>query len=132
QPEGLRQALRDSGLLLESKLARPGLSGRLAAPSGELARDFKANLLRLIQVVREHTANSAPVPRTAVSTPMAAPPPGAALRPALAALPPSSLPVDVSAPLMRGQPPQAPSTAALQLARVASQTLTPGELQRHA
>ena len=131
QPEGLRQALRDSGLLLESKLAQPGLSGRPVAPPGELTRDFKANLLRLVQVVREHVANSAPAQRTAVSTPTAAPPPGAAPRPSLAPLLPSSLPADASAPLMRGQPPQAPSTAALQLARVATQPLAPGELQRH-
>ena len=131
QPEGLRQALRDSGLLLESKLARPGLASRAAQP-GELARDFKANLLRLVQALREHTANSAPAQRGAASTPPAAPPAagGPALRSALAPPAPLGLPADTSAPLLRGQPPQAPSAAALQLARVASEALTSVELQR--
>ena len=133
QPEGLRQALRDSGLLLESKLARPDLSRHPAAPPGELARDFKANLLRLVQALREHIANSAPAQRATASTPSAAAPPagGPALRPAPASLAPLGLPADTSAPLLRGQPPQAPSLAALQLARVTSEALTPGELQRH-
>ena len=132
QPEGLRQALRDSGLLLESKLARAGLSQR-AARSGELARDFKANLLRLVQALRDNVANSAPAQRAPGGTPTAAGPPagGPALRHVLAPVAALGLPADASAPLLRGQPPQAPSAVALQFARAGSEALTSGELQRH-
>ena len=52
--EGLRQALRDSGLLLESRLA----SHR--RPKPDLSQDLKANLLRLIDALRNLAANIGP------------------------------------------------------------------------
>ncbi|MBU2478956.1 MAG: hypothetical protein KKA36_07670, partial [Gammaproteobacteria bacterium] len=70
RPNSLQQALRDSGMFLESKLAHSAVSQQ-PIPKGEpLARDFKANLLRLVQVLRENVANSAPTTdRSTPSTP---------------------------------------------------------------
>lgn len=51
-PERLQQALLDSGLFLEGRLA----SG---ATSGELAGDFKAGLLRLLETLRTDTPDTA-------------------------------------------------------------------------
>lgn len=53
-PEGLRQAIRDSGHFLESRLA--GATG--TAPG--LSRDMKANLLRLLSALRQSSASIAP------------------------------------------------------------------------
>lgn len=62
--EGLRKALANSGILLESKLLTTALDG-----PNEIQSDFKANLLRLEQVLREilgtpgrERATSAPKP----------------------------------------------------------------------
>ena len=52
--EGLRQALRDSGLLLESRLASHGRR------TPDLTQDLKANLLRLIDALRNLAANIGP------------------------------------------------------------------------
>lgn len=63
-PDGVRQALRDSGLFLESKLAQSLAQPQTPnAKPPELAQDFKANLLRLVQAIRDgatNTANSTP------------------------------------------------------------------------
>jgi hypothetical protein len=149
QPAGLRQALRDSGLFLEAKLARPAAltaapgTNPAAARGGEFAGDLKANLLRLLRALRETAANSAPVgPRVAGGSPGAAaaasaattPPPAAQLAAALAAAGvrplPGAPPLDPSAPLQRGQPPQPPPAALAQLARLQEQTLSRSELLR--
>ncbi|MBU1192853.1 MAG: flagellar hook-length control protein FliK [Gammaproteobacteria bacterium] len=142
RPNSLQQALRDSGMFLESKLAHSAVSQQ-PIPKGEpLARDFKANLLRLVQVLRENVANSAPTTdRSTPSTPTTPTAPQATaasssqLASTLAAatsvrLPPGTF-SDPSAPLMRGQPPMPPPLAALaQLARP-GMPLTPQELLRH-
>lgn len=52
--EGLRQAVRDSGHFLESRIA----SSTDAPP--DLSRDLKANLLRLLNVLRQSAANIGP------------------------------------------------------------------------
>jgi len=157
--DGLRQAIRDSGLFLESKLAQA--AAQPAATNvrpAELARDFKANLLRLVQVIRDNAANSAPAGTranpllntgtgtTAASTTPARPatsalPLPAALAAALASaapaaaatttrLPPGTL-LDPGAPLQRGQPPQPPVQLA-QLIKGQELALTQTELQRFA
>ncbi|MFN2310237.1 MAG: flagellar hook-length control protein FliK, partial [Gammaproteobacteria bacterium] len=149
QAPGLRQALRDSGLFLETKLAQaaraPGAGAAApgaraaTAPGAELARDFKTGLLRLVQALRAGGASSAPAAGKGApgpgGTPLAAAP-GAALAaaPLSAALAASlgrPLPgavADPTAPLQRGQPPQPPIAA--QLARAEAQALTRGELLR--
>ena len=141
---GLRQALRDSGLFLETKLAHgppPTGSPKSPVPSAETSRDFKANLLRLVNVLRENSANSAPATRHAVppagsssSAPSAAtvPPllaPGT-LNAALSRTP-SATPPELGAPLQRGQPPLPPLTAA-GLPREQDISLTSRELHRQA
>lgn len=149
-PTGLRQALRDSGLFLEAKLARAAPPQTAAAPGGnpasakaaELSGDLKANLLRLVQALRNNAANSAPAgARPAAGTPGApaaatpgtpvlptAPLPAAAL--AVSRLPPGTL-LDPGAPLQRGQPPL-PPVAAAQFARLQEQAMNRGELLRQA
>jgi hypothetical protein len=148
-PTGLRQALRDSGLFLEAKLARTTPPQVAAAPGGnpapakaaELSGDLKANLLRLVQALRNNAANSAPagarpaggtpgVPAAATpGTPVlaTAPLPAAAL--AAARLPPGTL-LDPGAPLQRGHPPLPPVAA--QFARLQEQAMNRGELLRQA
>jgi flagellar hook-length control protein FliK len=139
RPGSLQQALRDSGMFLESKLAQSAVSQQ-PIPKGEpLARDFKANLLRLVQVLRENVANSAPTADRSVPTTPTAPQSAAASSSQLAStlaaatsarLLPGTF-TDPSAPLVRGQPPMPPPLAALaQLAR-SGMPLTPQELLRH-
>ncbi|MFZ0469455.1 MAG: hypothetical protein WAL92_11095, partial [Thiogranum sp.] len=48
-PQGLKTAIQNSGILLENRLALATHTPATAAP---LESDFKANLLRLIQLVR--------------------------------------------------------------------------------
>ena len=140
QPAGLRRALRDSGLLLEAKLARSVAAPPSAARPGELARDFKANLLRLVQVIREHTASSAP---TALRAPATVPTPAqAGLTASLGIQTPPAAAIDAAAqtlnraagdpgaPMLRGQPPLPPVSAATHLAKALG-TLNSSELQRH-
>ena len=138
QPAGLRQALRDSGLFLESKLARPPVPDQSAARSGELTRDLKANLLRLMQTVREHTANSAPAPRAA--TTMSTSSPGGLSIGLAAATPPVAstdaaaqvfrgLPGDPGAPMSRGHPPLPPVNSAMQPSKGGA--MDASELLRH-
>lgn len=139
RPNSLQQALRDSGMFLESKLAQSAVSQQ-PPPKGEaLARDFKANLLRLVHVLRENVANSAPTAGRSTPATPTAPQTATALSSQLAStlaaatsarLPPGTF-TDPSAPLMRGQPPMPPPLAALaQLAR-SGMPLTPQELLRH-
>lgn len=127
---GLRQALRDSGLFLETKLAAAAQSAgtaQAAPPGADTARDFKANLLRLVAVVREHVANSAPATRPSAgpsAAPGASTGPGAAVSAlplptaatttaaTAAAVAPLGMPLPhTSAPLPRGQPPLPPLAA---------------------
>ncbi len=148
--DGLRQAIRDSGLFLESKLAQaaaqnPTASSTVAATAKpDFSQDFKANLLRLVQVVRDNAATSAPgsarsnpllntgVPSTgsaAAATPAPSSPSSAAA--ALAAAlrqAPGGL-IDPAAPLQRGQPPVPPLPLA-QLAKGLDMALPPADLQR--
>ncbi len=145
--DGLRQAIRDSGLFLEAKLAQAAASN--VRPT-ELAHDFKANLLRLVQALRDNAANSAPAATRAhpllgtggaPATPTRPAPAPVALPAALAAtlasavptatrLSPGSLP-DPGAPLQRGQPPQPPVPLA-QLIKGQELALTQAQLQRFA
>lgn len=139
---GLRQALRDSGLFLETKLARPPLpteSPRAAPHNADTARDLKANLLRLIGALRDNAATSAPATRPTVpaagasATPASAAAAAAASANAAAATrtPPPLSSLDPAAPLQRGQPPLPPLTVARVLQ---DQELAPTvrELQRQA
>lgn len=151
-PAGLRQALRDSGLFLEAKLARPaqpgtaqqgtasGANPAAASTGAQLAGDLKANLLRLVRALRENPANSTPggtrTPGSAASATSAAAPalpaaaPAATLAAAARALP-GLASADPGAPLQRGQPPQ-PPVAAAELARAQELALSRGELLRQA
>jgi hypothetical protein len=148
---GLRQALRDSGLFLESKLAAavpPGASKDHSQPA-EYNRDIKANLLRLVSVLRDNAATSAPGTSRAGGTPAggtpAAPPnttptaqlvntPTNTLNSAQTAAPAAARAAliapafDTGAPLQRGQPP----LAAARLLNAQELALTPRELQRQA
>ena len=141
---GLRQALRDSGLFLETKLAKAAPPAGMPQPTAQTTdtnRDFKANLLRLVNVLRESAANSAPGTRQLVP-PAASPgaPPSAAPTPSLPAaapqdatparMPPAAVP-ELGAPLQRGQPPLPPLTTA-RLLREQEFDLTTRELQRQA
>ncbi len=155
--DGLRQAIRDSGLFLESKLAQAAAQPAATNVRPDaLARDFKANLLRLVQVIRDTAASSAPAgtranpllntgtgttaaPGAPARPATSAPPLPAALAAALASaapaatatrLPPGTL-LDPGAPLQRGQPPQPPVHLA-QLIKGQELTLTQTELQRFA
>lgn len=141
---GLRQALRDSGLFLETKLVHattlpPGARGE-TFQRAHLDRDIKANLLRLVSVLKENAANSAPAAgRGAAPGNAPAAPAGAALpaqlATALAAAAPrapfTATPVDVGVPLQRGQPPLPPLTLARVL-KGQELTMTPRELQLQA
>lgn len=142
---GLRQALRDSGLFLETKLAQaathpPNARGE-AFQRANLDRDVKANLLRLVSVLKENVANSAPAVSRAGASPANAPavPAGTALTAqltaALAAAAPrapfTGAPLDIGAPLQRGQPPLPPLTLARVL-KGQELSMTPRELQLHA
>ena len=143
---GLRQALRDSGLFLETKLAQAAPTAGMpqpTAPTTDTNRDFKANLLRLVNVLRETAANSAPAARQVVppagaagATQSAAPtptPPLPATAPqdaTLARTPRAAMP-ELGAPLQRGQPPLPPLTTA-RLLREQEVALTTRELQRQA
>lgn len=140
RPTSLQQALRDSGQFLESKLAQSVLARPPLAKGETLARDFKANLLRLVQVLRENVANSAPVTSRAAASATAqasAAQLSSQLSSQLASslassvrLPPGLL-GDPSAPLQRGQPPlPVPLAGLAQLARSGA-PLTPQELLRH-
>lgn len=131
QAGGLREALRNSGLFLESKLARAATgtaqpAGAAAPPRApDIGTDFKAHLIRLIQVLRENAANSTPqAPRGGTAPPAAAlpsPATPAALSPAMLAAvlanarPPAAAGAygDPAAPPQRGQPPQPQAVAAL-------------------
>lgn len=130
--EGLRQAIRDSGLFLESKLAQTTAQVANARPD-EVARDFKANLLRLVQVIRDNAASSAPAAARATPLPntpataTAAPPPAALV----AARLPAGAGTDPAAPLQRGLPPPA-QIALEQIAKGQELNLTRGDLQRFA
>lgn len=137
---GLRQALRDSGLFLETKLARaplPTEPPKPAPPSADTARDLKANLLRLIGALRENVATSAPatrsnVPASGAAATLAQGSMAASANVAAAARTPPPLPaLDPGAPLQRGQPPLPPLTVARVLQ---AQELPPTvrELQRQA
>lgn len=140
RPASLQQALRDSGTFLESKLAQ-SVTPQQSVPKGEtLARDFKANLLRLVQVLRENVANSAPTTgRNTPAAPATAQTTAAALSSQLAStlaattsarLPPGTF-SDPSAPLQRGLPPLPPPLAALAQLAKSGTPLTPQELLRH-
>lgn len=142
---GLRQALRDSGLFLESKLARatappPGMQGMSNPQQGaELNRDLKANLLRLVSVLRENAANSAPAATARTAAAASSPATSGTTAQALtnasanvtAARIPTGLPPDLGnsvAPLQRGQPPLPPLSPA-RLAQLMDAT-NPRELLR--
>lgn len=127
QAGGLREALRNSGLFLESKLAQAAATGAAAAgpvtPSRvpALGTDFKANLIRLIQVLRDNTANSTPPASRGGTAPVAAPL-STALAAALAntrAAATAGLYGDPAMPPQRGQPPQ-PQSVATSLGRLAT------------
>ena len=142
--DGLRQAIRDSGLFLESKLAQAAAQPSGAKPQ-EFAQDFKAGLLRLVQVIRDNVANSAPtVTRTnPLLATGAAAAPTAPLPAALAATlasatsaasatrSPLGAVFDPGAPLQRGLPPLPPAPLA-QLLKGQELAFTLNELQRFA
>lgn len=60
--DGLKQTLRDSGMFLESKLARTALSGQ--PERQHLDRDIKALTLRLVLLLRDHTLSALPQQHT--------------------------------------------------------------------
>lgn len=135
---GLRQALRDSGLFLETKLAQAAPPAGMPKPATrnvETSRDFKANLLRLLNVLREDVANSAPGMRNvgspAASSNAAPLSPMPAIGPQDAALsrtPAVAVP-ELGTPLQRGQAPLPPLTTARLLGEQEF-ALTTRELQR--
>ena len=108
---GLQQAIRDTGLFLESKLAQLTRGG-----SAELGTDFKAALLRL-QTLLNDTPRATPAPASAAPVPNAAAP----ARAAATAHP---------APPLRGLPPQAQPASAPTLARVSLASAALNELQQ--
>ena len=109
---GLQQAIRDTGLFLESKLAQLAHGG-----SVELGTDFKAALLRL-QTLLNDTPRPTPAPAAGAT-------PGqnvaTSAREAATAHP---------APPLRGLPPQAQAASAPSLARVSFASAALNELQQ--
>lgn len=95
-PEGLRTALANSGILLEAKLLATAPDG-----SNDTQLDFKANLLRLEQALGQSLGTPAKDPATsnATSNPTSAPKPGAEpLLPPLRAQHPAPQPRTVLSP----------------------------------
>lgn len=84
---GLKQALLDSGIFLEAKLARAVATDTPVALTG----DLKAGLLRLFTALSGHDGTMVPTPASDVPPPMrgAAPQPQAAPTATLAELPPA-------------------------------------------
>lgn len=107
---GLQQAIRDTGLFLESKLAQLTRGG-----NAELGTDFKAALLRL-QTLLNDTPRPSPLPATPAGQSAATLP-----REAATALP---------APPLRGLPLQAQAASAPTLARAALAGIALDELQQ--
>lgn len=121
QPEGLKRALAQSGIFLEGQLARDG-----ALRGVELSRDFKANLLRLIRLVRSWPGAQprGPLPPATASSPGAGPsgpaapnaaPPSAPVAGTSPPAPPSPLqagPGPAPSAAAEGEPPASPATLA--------------------
>jgi len=70
--QGLKRALQESGVFLERHLFTPPAAAGAGSPA---AADFKANLLRLLQLLRNWPADRQPV--TTHRPPAAGPPPAA-------------------------------------------------------
>lgn len=128
QANGLRQALHDSGLFLEPKLAHAD-----ASKTADMGRDFKANLLRLVQVLRNQEAtrpagaaasNLTQAQVTAGNSNAAASAAGLLAQRLAAALASSELKTAAIPPLQRGQAPLPQSAQAQpQLALLSQQAL---------
>ena len=106
--EGVRQAVRESGLFLEAKLAQAARSGGEGAAAA-VQQDLKGSLLKLLAGLRSlETATQSTTREGAAPRPQGAPPPPA--DPAtLASRPPPPLP---NAPV-RAQPAAQPNLAAM-------------------
>ena len=127
-PQGLKTAIQNSGILLENRLA---LATYTPAAAGPMESDFKANLLRLIQLVRNWPgsdqtppAPSAPAgrpagpqapgpsPQHAPSDPAGNRPPASSASPSPPTPPPATVAADPKTP----QAPPAAQTQNLQRA----------------
>ncbi|MFQ5643411.1 MAG: flagellar hook-length control protein FliK [Thiogranum sp.] len=118
-PQGLKKAIADSGVFLEQRLLQ-GSANRADAPP--VQGDFKASLLRLVQLVRNWAATgtrtTAGTPTPAAATPAAAaqpagtglnaPPPATAAPPATDARAPAQQPAATSQDAVRTAQPAAP------------------------
>ncbi len=111
---GLQQAIRDTGLFLESKLAQLTRGG-----NAELGTDFKAALLRL-QTLLNDTPRPTPPPATPAGTPAGQ----------STTAPPRDAAVAHPAPPLRGLPVQAQAASAPTLARAALAGAALDELQQ--
>jgi len=123
--QGLKKAIGDSGIFLESRLVQS--TGTPAAPAA-IQSDFKANLLRLVQLVRNWPGSSA-------RTGAVAPPPSSGvpashpdtLKPGVN-IPPIPIPPAGAAKAPARQPPAMPSG----FTQAAAQPPTPDQVQRTA
>jgi len=88
-PQGLQRALRESGVFLERKLVTPPAPAGAGSPA---AADFKASLLRLLQLLRNWPSDQQPV--TTHRPGAAGPLPGAAG----SSSPPASAPAGTATP----------------------------------
>ena len=115
--QGVLQALKNSGVLLEGKLARN-------SDVGELAGDFKAGLLRLREALLNETAPGKPLSSEGVVTAKNTPGPGDSLVPA-------NLPVKPSAAEATPRPAVLASLDDGQDSALSGKTIqNPGELLR--
>ncbi len=116
RPEVLKQALKDSGLFLEARLAAmtPG------RPDPGLARDFKAGLLKLARLLGTHLSR----------TDRPADPASGARTPATGMQAAASGKGDMAPPPMRQAPPATPPPAAASLATIEDPKQALHELNR--
>jgi len=122
--QGLKKAIGDTGIFLESRLLQS--SGKAAAPPA-IQDDFKANLLRLVQLVRNWPGSST---RTGAN-----PPPSSPGTPAITLSPLMMQRADTPAPVAPtggtqtpGPQPSAAPSGSVQ----ATQSPTPEQIQRAA
>ena len=113
-PQGLKQSLADSGTFLEAKLSSPASAP--AGHSNSIRHDLKANLMRLVQALRQPAAAQTSTPGNAARSPAGSPSGQTQAGPATTSLTPSNPPAstpgavprtpDVALIMRPGMPPR--------------------------